>query len=347
MEHRLVLIGFGTVGQGLADILQTRAETLATETGVRFVVVAVSDLLKGSVYCPTGLHLSVLLDLARHGRRLDDYPAAAGVVTGWDSLTTIRSAEADTVVEVSWTDVKTGQPAISHVKAALASGKHAVLTNKGPIALAFQELQAAADAAGRLLRFEGTVMSGTPALRLGRQALAGCQISEVKGIFNGTTNFILTNMEAGASYADALAEAQRLGFAEADPTADVEGFDTLAKVVILANTLLGARVDLNSIPRQGISGLTPADISSARAAGERWKLIGRAARQPDGSVAASVQPQRLPLQHPLAGVGGVTNAITFTTDLLGDVTLIGPGAGRVETGFAVLSDLLEIAQSCR
>lgn len=347
MKHKVALIGFGTVGQGLAEILQARATALEVNSGVTFVVVAVSDLLKGSVYQPDGLDLGLLLDLARRGERLDAYPDGPGMIRGWDSLTTISASQADTVVEVSWTDVKTGQPAISHVKAALASGKHAVLTNKGPIALAYHELQAAADAAGRLLRFEGTVMSGTPSIRLGREALAGCQISEIKGILNGTTNYILTQMEAGTSYADALASAQRLGYAEADPTADVEGFDALAKVVILANALLGAHVNLTSVPRQGITGLSQADIAAATAAGERWKLIGRVTRQADGTVAASVQPLRLPFAHPLAGVSGVTNAITFTTDLLGDVTLVGPGAGRQETGFAVLSDLLDIALHSR
>ncbi|MFZ1267113.1 MAG: homoserine dehydrogenase, partial [Anaerolineae bacterium] len=286
MKHKVALIGFGTVGQGLAEILQARATALEVNSGVTFVVVAVSDLLKGSVYQPDGLDLGLLLDLARRGERLDAYPDGPGMIKGWDSLTTISASQADTVVEVSWTDVKTGQPAISHVKAALASGKHAVLTNKGPIALAYHELQAAADAAGRLLRFEGTVMSGTPSIRLGRQALAGCQISEIKGILNGTTNYILTQMEAGTSYADALASAQRLGYAEADPTADVEGFDALAKVVILANALLGAHVNLTSVPRQGITGLSQADIAAATAAGERWKLIGRVTRQADGTVAA-------------------------------------------------------------
>jgi homoserine dehydrogenase len=343
MKHRLVLIGFGTVGQGLAEILLKRELELEAVSGVRFVVVAVSDLLKGSVYHPDGLDLAELLDLARTGQRLDAYADRSGVVKGWDSLSTIVAAQADTVVEVSWTDVQTGQPAIAHVKAAFASGKHAVLTNKGPIALAYHELQQAADAAGCLLRFEGTVMSGTPAIRLGRQALAGCQISEIKGILNGTTNYILTNMEAGVDYAAALAEAQRLGYAEADPTADVEGFDAMAKVVILANVMMGAHVSLGTVVRQGITGLNRADIAAATEAGERWKLIGHIKRQPDGGVSVSVQPMRLPIQHPLAGVSGVTNAITFTTDLLGDVTLVGPGAGRYETGFAVLSDLLEIA----
>jgi homoserine dehydrogenase len=373
--HRLALIGFGTVGQGLAEILLAKGDELAARYGVQFQVVAVSDLLKGSLYNHAGLDLAALLDVVQRTGKLDDYALAQpsrALFSGWDSLRTIRDSNADTVVEISWTDVQTGQPAIDHVKAAFESGKNAVLTNKGPVALAYRELAELAAAKGVLFRFEGTVMSGTPTIRLAQQALAGCEILEVKGILNGTTNYILTQMEAGQSYADALAEAQRLGYAEADPTADVEGWDAAGKGVILANVLLGGDLRVADVERTGISGLTLADVQAARAAGERWKLIARVWREDEivGDVArageprpyagddvvgagsprpprphirASVQPTRLPLSHPLAGVSGAINACTFTTDLLGDVTLVGPGAGRTETGYAVLGDLLEIA----
>jgi homoserine dehydrogenase len=246
------------------------------------------------------------------------------------------------VVEISWTDVQTGQPAIDHVNAALENGKNAVLTNKGPVALAYRELAELAEQHQVHFRFEGTVMSGTPVIRFARTALKGCAVTEIRGILNGTTNFILTHMEAGQSYADALAEAQRLGYAEADPTADVEGWDAAGKTVILANVLMGGALKVADVDRTGISGLTAADVEAAKAAGERWKLIARI-WQEDGHTRASVRPTRIPLSHPLAGVGGAINACTFTTDLLGDVTLVGPGAGRLETGYAVLGDLLEIA----
>jgi homoserine dehydrogenase len=262
--------------------------------------------------------------------------------SGWDSLRTIRESNADTVVEISWTDVQTGQPAIDHVKAAFESGKNAVLTNKGPVALAYRELAELATTHNVRFRFEGTVMSGTPTIRLAQRALAGCEIVEIKGILNGTTNYILTQMEGGQSYADALLEAQRLGYAEADPTADVEGWDAAGKTVILANVLMGGDLRVADVDRTGISSLTLADVEAAKAAGERWKLIARV-WQEDYITKASVRPTRLPLSHPLAGVSGAVNACTYTTDLLGDVTLVGPGAGRKETGYAVLGDLLEIA----
>jgi len=344
MLHKLAFIGFGTVGQGLAEILQEKGDSLAARYGVEFRIVAVSDLLKGAVYRADGLDISQLLDVVQETGKLDGYPDGSGVVRGWDSLRTIRETNADTIVEVSWTDTKTGEPAISHCKAAFESGKNIVMTNKGPVALAYRELIELARTHGVQFRFEGTVMSGTPALRLALTSLAGCEISEIQGILNGTTNFILTQMEAGKSYAQALAEAQRLGYAEADPTADVEGHDAQAKVTILANVLMDAPLKPTDVACTGITSITPKDIATATAAGERWKLIGRVVRMADGSVVASVAPVRLPLTHPLASVGGATNAITFTTDLLGDVTLVGPGAGRKETGFALLSDLLEISR---
>jgi homoserine dehydrogenase len=189
---------------------------------------------------------------------------------------------------------------------------------------------------------EGTVMSGTPALLLGRHLLRGAGVRGVRGILNGTCNYILTRMEAGLPYEEALAEAQEKGYAEADPTGDVEGIDATGKVVILANLLMGASLRMADVERTGISDLTAADVEEAASAGERWKLIGAAERAEDGTVRGRVRPERVPLSHPLAGVGGATNAVTYSTELLGDVTLVGPGAGRLETGYAVLVDLLEI-----
>ncbi len=173
------------------------------------------------------------------------------------------------------------------------------------------------------------------------ELLKGAGIRRIQGIINGTTNYILTQMQDGQPYAEALAEAQAKGYAEADPTGDVEGYDAAGKLVILANVLMGAPISLGDVERQGITGLTKADICEAEEGGDVWKLIADLATKP-GGVQARVRPQRLPRAHPLASVRGATNAITFTTDLLGDVTLIGPGAGRLETGYAIVCDLLAI-----
>ncbi|MBN2118457.1 MAG: homoserine dehydrogenase [Anaerolineales bacterium] len=338
MKYNLALIGFGNVGQALAQILRDQRANLARQFGADFKIVAVCDLLKGSVCDPNGLDPATLFEAVTGTGKLETIVAPHH---GWDALRTIAESGADVVVELSYTDLKTGEPALTHLRAALNAGKHVVTTNKGPIALHYAELKKIAETKGVEIGAEGTVMSGTPSMRLGVELLAAAGITRLQGIINGTTNYILTQMEAGMTYADALKAAQAKGYAEADPAGDVEGYDAAGKAVILANLLMGAALTMNDVERIGITGLTPQDISTAAANGERWKLIGKVEKA-KGQVTASVRPTRLPITHPLASVGGATNALTFTTDLLGEVTLIGPGAGRLETGYAVLGDLLAI-----
>jgi len=343
MPHKLAFIGFGTVGQGLAEILRDKGDELQAQYGFEAQVVAISDSIKGAIYHPDGLDIKAALTTVQETGSLNDYPEARGLVRGWDSLTTIREGNQDTVVEVAWTDLETGEPAISHVQAAFEAGKNVVTSNKGPAALAYHELKKMAETNGVEWGIEGTVMAGTPALRLAQTALAGCHISEIRGILNGTTNFILTQMENEATYEEALAEAQRLGYAEADPTADVEGHDALGKLLILSAVVMDTPLTWEQVSCQGISGLTLDDVGQARSEGQRWKLIAQLRRVGD-EIKASVGPQAIPAHAPLAGVSGATNAITFVTDLLGEVTLVGPGAGRRETGFALLADLLDISR---
>jgi homoserine dehydrogenase len=335
--YRLVLVGFGSVGQGLAQILRYHNEWLARRYGVALRLVAVCTRSRGNLYDPDGLDPAILLEeIARVGH-LRELPSA----TDRSALEIIERADADILAEVSPTDLETAEPATTYIRAGLTRGMHVVTANKGPVALHFAELRRAAVDAGAYFGFEGTVMSGTPALRFAWSDLAGCEIIELSGIVNGTTNYILTQMEQGRSYDVALAEAQQLGYAEADPAGDVEGYDAAAKALILANVVMDGQLGMSDVERTGITGLTDEQIASAAAAGERWKLLARVWREGD-RVRASVVPTRLPISHPLASVGGVTNAITLTTDLLGDVTLIGPGAGGVATGFAVLSDILAL-----
>ncbi len=341
MAHKLALIGFGTVGQGLAEILRDKGDLLRDNLGFDGQIVAISDFIKGALYHPDGLDAAKLLEVVQATGNLDGYPESPGLIRGWDSLTTIRRSNADSVVEVAYTDVVTGQPAIDHCRAAFESGKNVVMSNKGPVALAYAELAQLARQNGVRWGFEGTVMSGTPALRMPLVSLAGNTISEVRGIFNGTTNYILTKMEEGMSYADALKQAQELGYAEADPTADVEGHDARGKVVILANVIMGAPLTKDHVACTGISQLTQKDIAQAKAQGKRWKLIARCTRQGD-AVTASVAPEMVPLSDPLAAIMGATNAITYECDLAGPITLVGAGAGRVETGFSILIDLINI-----
>jgi len=335
--QKLAFIGFGVVGQGLAEILLKRKDELKTRFGYEYSVVAVSDFNKGSALKLGGLDLSKLLELARDNK-ISEYP---GAEVNLDALTTIKKSNADVIVEVSYTNIETGEPAYSHFKTALETGRHLVTTNKGPTALFLRELVDLAAKNGVQFRYEGTVVAGTPVLNLNELCLAGNEVREIKGILNGTTNFILTNMEKGRSYEDVLKEAQELGYAEAKPDADVEGWDALAKVMILAKSVMGADISKEDVDRTGITGITLKDIEAAKREGKRYKLIGRVTRA-GGGVKASVGPEKIDLTDPLASVGGATNALTFGTDLLGEVTVVGPGAGRVETGFSLLADLLTI-----
>lgn len=337
-SYRLALIGFGTVGQGFVEILRDRRERLRDRYDLDIKIVAVSDLHKGSVYDPDGLEPAELLDaLARDGQ-LKTMSAAKPDL---DALAAITETNAEVVAEMSYTNLETGEPGLTHVMAALERGKHVITTNKGPVALKFPELLELARDRGVHIGVEGTVMSGTPTLQLGMEALAGAGVYKIQGILNGTTNYILGKMEEGVNYTDALEEAQQKGYAEADPTGDVEGFDAAGKVVILANLVIDEPLTMKDVARQGISALTLEDIRNAADEGERWKLIGELETTANG-LRAAVVPQRIPLNHPLASIGGATNAITYSTELLGDVTLIGPGAGKMETGYALVQDLLAL-----
>jgi homoserine dehydrogenase len=338
MNYKLAFIGFGTVGHGLAEILIEKKAFLKQQYGFDYSVVAISDMLKGSVYEEDGLELEKIMALVKESGKIDSYPQG---VKGWDSIKTIKDTNADIIIEATYTDIKTGEPAITHIKTALSNKKHVVTTNKGPIALAYKELSNLAKENGVFLRFEGTVLSGTPSLNLGLEALAGINIKEAKGILNGTTNYILTEMEKGRTYDEVLKEAQRLGYAEAKPDADVEGWDALAKIVIIANVLMGADIKVGDVERKGITKLTLADIEEAKREKKRWKLIARAWHE-GNKIKTKVTPEKISKDDFLAGVSGVTNALTFVTDDLGEVTIVGPGAGRRETGFSLLTDILNI-----
>ncbi|MBT2618626.1 MULTISPECIES: homoserine dehydrogenase [unclassified Bacillus (in: firmicutes)] len=341
MTHKIALLGFGVVGQGLAEILQDKSESLRSGFNFDPKIVAISDVMKGSLYDPKGLDLSLALQAVKEIGKLDSYPETPSLVRGWDSFQTIRESNADTVVEITFTDVKTGQPAIDHCKAAFESKKNVVMSNKGPVSLAYQELAELAKKNDVRWGFEGTVMSGTPALRMPLSSLAGNSIFEIRGILNGTTNYILTKMEEGLSYQDALSEAQALGYAEADPTSDVEGYDAQYKATILANIVMGIPMKREEVECEGISHLTEKDIEWAKSEGKRWKLIAKCIKAGDKAI-AKVGPEAIPLTDPLAGVLGAQNAITYDCDLAGPITLIGAGAGRKETGFSILIDLINI-----
>ncbi len=339
MKYKLAFIGYGVVAQGLTEILVEKEEILKEKYDLDFSVVAISDIKKGSVYDENGLDMKNILKLVRQGKQIDKYPSG---IKGLDSVQTIKETNADVIVEVTFTDVKTGEPALTHIKTALENKKHVISTNKGPVVKKARELLQLAEKNGISYGFEGVVLAGTPAINLAQYTLAGNTISGFKGILNGTTNYILTQMENGMSYDEALKKAQELGYAEADPTGDVEGLDALGKVVILCNVVLGKKITWDQVERKGITNISIDDIKKAKQEGKRWKLIGKAEIKQDGSLCAQVLPERLPLNDPLAGVMDATNALTYHTDELGSVTIVGPGAGKRETGFSLLIDLINI-----
>jgi len=343
MKHKLIFIGFGVVGQGLTEILINKQEFLKQKYGFEYEIVAVSDMLKGAIANPAGLDPKKLLALIKEEKKLDEYPQGT---KGLDALTTINQVDADIMIELSYTDVKTGEPATSHCKAAFNRAMHVVTSNKGPVSLFYNDLMKLAAKKNLMFGIEGTVMSGTPVLNTGMKSLAGCTITKISGILNGTTNYILTEMEQGKAYEEVLKKAQELGYAEADPTGDVEGWDALAKVIILSNVVMGGNIKIADAEREGITKITLEDVQQAKAEGARWKLIGETSIV-GGKIKAKVAPQKLPLSDPLASVMGATNAITFETDLMGKVTVIGAGAGRTETGFSILTDLLDIHRSVK
>lgn len=330
------LIGFGVVGQGFATLISQKQDDLRQRYDLDVQITAVATRSRGTLHLPDGLNTEALLKAIKSGT-LDAYPDQAGLQRGLSPADLAAKGMFDVLIEASPSDLQSGQPAITICETALNAGKHVVLANKGALVYGYDALSKNAAANGKRLLFEAAVMAGTPSLRLGMQALAGCTISEARGIVNGTTNFILTQMGDGLSYEDALAEAQRLGYAETDPTADVDGWDAAAKAVILGAAIFGKQFAFDEMQVKGISHLTAQDITDAATAGERWKLIARITPEE-----ASVQPMRLPVSHPLATVSGATNAVTYTTDLMGDITLVGAGAGGIQTGFGILSDLMEI-----
>lgn len=336
--HSVVLAGFGNIGQALAEQIEQQhpASTNLTITGV-------SDARFGTVVHSAGLDPQRLLGAVREDASFTDLE---GIMPDGDVYDAIDHAEADTLVELTFTDLETGEPATSHIRHALRQGMNVSTTNKGPIALHLDELYKSAEENDVVLAFEGTVMSGTPAILLAEHSIKEAGFRGAVGILNGTTNYVITRMEEGATYEHALAEAQDLGYAEADPSGDVDGHDAAGKLSILARLLLDQTIPPSSVRRTPLSTLTEEQVVTARASGTRWRYVA-ALEQSGGPWQAIVAPRQLDDAHPLSSVMGATNALTFHTESLGDVTLVGPGAGRTETAYAVLRDLKRISQASR
>lgn len=328
---RLFISGFGTVGQGLAEVLKRRHDLFQEKYGEQPVVVGVIDS-KTKAVDPRGLDMDAIVARKTETRTVGDEKYT-------DSTEVLASVDFDILVEVSPTDIKTGGTGLKNITYALEHGKDVITVNKGPLALEFQKLTNLAKSNGCKFRYEGSVGGAMPIINLCHENLTGEKISSIRGIFNGTCNYILSKMDNGQPFEQALKEAQQLGYAETDPTNDVEGYDAATKVVILANAVFKRNVTFKDVKITGITGITPDAIAQAAAHNMVIRLIGEISE-----TRLEVAPRLIPIGHPLS-ITGTLNIAQIDADLAGPITINGRGAGKIETASAILSDLLAIMDS--
>ncbi len=317
-------------------LLERRGE-LRREQGLEASVVAILTGRHGRVENAKGIDLRKALTLAEAGRSLE--PCGRAIREGATAF--LRRVRADVVVEITPLRIAEDQIAIDHIRAALSSGKHVITANKGPVVYRYRQLRALAARKHVGFRYEGTVMDGAPVFNLFQESLRGAHVESFEGILNSTSNFILSEIEAGRSYAYAVDAARRMGFLETDPTMDLEGWDATAKACLIANVLMGGRLRPETVPRQGIAGITTARVQEARALGRRVKQVARGWKE-GREVRASVSVEELPLEHPLASIDGTSNALLARTDMLKEILVSERNPGLRQTAFALYSDLIAI-----
>ena len=318
---RCVILGYGFLGRRLAKEL-----ALNGVEGVKLVGIASS---KGHIYREKGF---------KPGELPEDITRASDFREG-SSLELVDGRLADLLVELTPTNIRDGEPGLSHIRRALEEGMDVVTANKGPMALAYEELTGLAEERGVMLLYEATVGGGIPLISLQKRCLMADELLEIKGILNGTTNYILSRMHfEGMTFDLALREAQMLGIAERDPSLDINGIDTALKIVILANSLMNARRKLSDVKVKGIRKVTSEAVAAAKESGMAIKLIGTASEEE-----LSVAPRLIKLGDPLC-IHGTLNAVNFKLRILGNLTIIGEGAGE-STVSALLNDIREVARA--
>lgn len=335
-ECKVIIMGFGAVGQGVANAISLKKDMIKQEHNVEVKVVAAADS-SSSAICADGLDEQLLVSVKNDNGSLASYPEYGSDVCGIDVL---DSVEYDCLIEATPTNIEDGEPALSLTLKAFEEGKDVVTSNKGHLALFFKDVVSAAEKNNVQFRYEATVGGAMPIINFVKDTLSSCKISSIEGILNGTTNYILSRMASeGSSYKDILHESQELGIAETDPTQDVEGIDAACKTVILANSLLGIDATYSDVDVEGISNITSQAIELAKKDGYLIKLIAEVS--PDN---LKVSP-RLVKQGSSYDVNGTLNMATVHTDLAGDVTVVGLGAGSLETASAMLTDLISILKN--
>ncbi len=345
MHYKLAFIGFGNVARSLAKLL-LRKEDLLKAQGVTFSFTGISTGSHGFAVNPDGLNIRKALELVESGKDISILNNYQLPIT--NSLSVIQHSSADVMFENSPVNTQTGQPALDHIRAALNLGMHTVTANKGPVVHGYRELTALAKSKGKQFKFESTVLGGAPVFSVFRESFPLAELTSIKGIFNATTNVILSRMENGEAYEDAVKYAQSIGLAETDPTNDVDGWDAAIKVAALVTVLWDTPMTPQQVNPVGIRGITAEMIAKAKAEGKRYKLVC-SAEKANGKIAASVSPQLVDSSSPLYGMMNSSTGITFRTDVILDYSIIlsekpGMKGGPVETAYGLFADFAAIAK---
>ena len=340
MHYKLALIGFGNVARALARLLIRKQDLLKSQHDVTFSFTGLATGGHGFAVNPNGLDIQKALELVESKQSIS--PLSAIPVE--DSLAVIINSQADVIFENSPVNTQTGQPALDHIRKAFDLNMHAITANKGPVVHGYRELTALAKSKGKRFGFESTVLGGAPVFSVFREAFPLAELTSIKGIFNATTNVILSLMENGEAYDDAVKYAQSIGLAETDPTNDVDGWDAAIKVAALVTVLMDTPMTPQQVNPTGIRGITPEMIAKAKAEGKRYKLVC-SAEKVDGKVTASVSPQLVDSTSPLYGMMNSSTGITFRTDVILDYSIIlsekpGMKGGPVETAYGLFADFV-------
>jgi len=345
-ELSLVLIGFGNVARRFVKLLNETADRL----DFTWKIVGVSTRHHGSVVDADGIDMRRALTTVEGSQSLDRLDASPRERSGIDVIRQVADALADEAaegrlicIETTVLDIDRGEPAVSHVRAALEGQAHVVTANKGPAAFAYHELEALAESVDRVFFFEGAVMDGVPVFNLVRETMPAITVEGFRGVINTTCNFILSELERGVEFDRALADMQARGIAEADASLDIDGWDAAAKTAALVNVLMGSVMTPHHVARTGIRDVTGMDVREAVGRNKRIRLVASASRQ-GGKVKARVEPESLDHLDPLAGLVDLNNALYLTTDLLGEVGIVQRGGSLTQTAYALLSDVSRISQ---
>ncbi len=333
---RVALVGLGHVGRSFLELMTLKRKTLRDRYGLELALVGVADS-SGAVLGAGRIDHANLLRHKRAGRGVGQYPRLGH--RGMPAVEMVRQVDADVILDASPVNLRTGQPGLDCARIALKRRMSVVLANKAPLVLAYQELAEEARRQGVSLRFSATVCGSLPVINMGQRDWVACDIHRIEGILNSTTNYILSSMEVGRSFEDALREAQVEGVAEADPSLDIRGWDTANKLVIIANAVLGVPATLEDVDVLGIQHITVEDMAAARARGQTIKLIAVAHRRND-EYRFSVHPAALPLDHPLASVSGWEMGILWHTDIMGVQFAKVDERGPMPTAAAMLRDVV-------